>query len=253
MPLDLPPTTRPAADSPTYAVVRTDVPPVIDGQIDDCWSAAPWSSDFVDIEGDAKPTPRFRTRVKMFWDDRCLYVLAELQEPHVWGTLTERNSIIFQDNDIELFLDPDGDRLHYYELEVNALNTVMELALDKPYVDGGNYRFVTLEGLQTAVAVRGTLNDPRDEDAGWTVEIALPFASLATVARGVATPPAEGDTWHANLSRVQWAHRIVNGQYVKVPKGERPEENWVWAPTGVIDMHRPERWGRLIFAGRDAG
>ena len=29
----------------------------------------------------------------------------------------------------------------------------------------------------------------------------------------------------------------------------RPERNWVWSPQGVIDMHRPERWGYVQFAG----
>lgn len=232
---------------PIYVCHRTTTPPIIDGVVDDVWDAAPWTSDFVDIEGAARPTPRFHTRAKMLWDDECLYLLAEMEEPHVCATLTERNSIIYHDNDFEVFIDPDGDREHYYELEVNALNTIMELALDKPYVDGGNYRFVMLDSVHTAVAVHGTLNDPSDRDTGWTVEIALPFKALATVAAGVSVPPAAGDTWLVNFSRVEWTHRIESGRYVKVPKEERPEDNWVWSPTGVIDMHRPERWGIMRF------
>ena len=50
--------------------------------------AAPWTADFVDIQGGAKPKPRFRTRAKMLWDDDYLYIAAELEEPHVWATLT---------------------------------------------------------------------------------------------------------------------------------------------------------------------
>ena len=38
----------------------------------------------------------------------------------------------------------------------------------------------------------------------------------------------------------------MNGQYQKVPK--TPEDNWVWSPQGVIDMHRPERWGFVQFS-----
>lgn len=242
------PATRPVPESLTYTAPKLTTPITLDGRGDDpAWAAAPWTADFVDIEGDAKPKPAFRTRAKMLWDDRCLYVLAELEEPHVWGTFTKRNSIIYNDNDFEIFIDPDGDRLRYYEFEVNALNTIMELSLDKPYVDGGNYTFVELPGVRSAVHVNGTVNDPRDADRGWSVEIAIPFADLARVAGGVRTPPAPGDVWRINFSRVQWTHEVVDGKYAKIPKDKRPEDNWVWSPMGVVDMHRPERWGKLVF------
>lgn len=70
----------------------------------------------MDIEGDRKPRPRFRTRVKMLWDDNYFYMGAEMEEPHVWATLTERDSIIYRDNDFEVFIDPDGDNHNYYEI-----------------------------------------------------------------------------------------------------------------------------------------
>ena len=66
----------------------------------------PWTTDFVDIQGGAKPTPRFRTRAKLLWDDDYLYIAAELEEPHVWATLTQHDSVIFQDPDFEVFIDP---------------------------------------------------------------------------------------------------------------------------------------------------
>ena len=99
---------------------------VIDGSLSDPgWSGAEWSDDFVDITGDPKRAPRFRTRVKMAWDDEFLYVGADLEEPHVWGTITERNAVMFEDNDFEVFIDPDGDGLDYYEFEINALGSII--------------------------------------------------------------------------------------------------------------------------------
>ena len=74
---------------------------------------------------------------KMLWDDDYFYIGAYIEEPNVWATLTKRDSIIFQDNDFEIFIDPDGDSHNYYELEMNALNTVWDLFLVKPYRDGG--------------------------------------------------------------------------------------------------------------------
>ena len=94
---------------------------MIDGDLKDAaWDAAPWTDAFVDIEGDKHPKPRFRTRMKMLWDDEALYIAAELEEPHIWATLKEHDSVIFHDNDFEVFLDPDGDNHLYGELELNA-------------------------------------------------------------------------------------------------------------------------------------
>ena len=97
------------------------------------WASAPWTETFVDIEGYRRPEPRFKTRAKMLWDDEWFYVAAEMEEPDLWGTLTERDSVIFRDNDFELFIDPDGDTHGYYELEVNALGTPWDLLLIKGY------------------------------------------------------------------------------------------------------------------------
>src|SRR5262249_45220406 len=84
-----------------YVAYRAAKAITIDGELDDeAWRAAPWSDDFVDIEGDARPKPTYRTRVKMLWDDKNLYIGAELEEPHVWATLTKHDSYIFtEDND----------------------------------------------------------------------------------------------------------------------------------------------------------
>jgi hypothetical protein len=233
-----------------YLCRRAPNPPSLGGRFDrGAWADAPWSDDFVDILGSEGPEPRFRTRFKMLWDDEHLYIGAELEDPHVWATLTEHDSVIFQDNDFEVFLDPDGDNHLYAELEINALNTTWDLLLVRPYRDGGPaVNGWEIGGLQTKVAVHGTLNDPSDKDEGWSVGIALPFAAFRDIA-GSPCPPQPGDQWRINFSRVQWRHDIVDGRYCKVPG--LPEDNWVWSPQGSVDMHMPERWGYVQFAVGD--
>ena len=223
------------------------MPIVIDGKLDDAaWASAAWTDDFQDIEGDRKPRPRFRTRARMLWDDKYFYVAAELFEPHVWATLTEHDAVIFHDNDFEVFIDPDGDNQEYYELEINALNTEWDLFLKKAYRDGGPaVNAWEVPGLKTAIHVNGTLNNPKDIDTSWTVEMALPWAALAEYAHR-SSPPKEGDQWRVNFSRVEWKHTVEGRSYKKVPK--TPEDNWVWSPQGVVDMHRPERWGFVQFS-----
>ncbi len=234
-----------------YVSYRAETPVRIDGKIDEQWSAAPWTSDFVDIEGHRKPQPRFRTRAKMMWDERYFYIAAELSEPHVWGTLKRHDSVIFHDNDFEVFLDPNGDSHEYFEFEINALNTSWDLFLPKPYKDGGRAENAwDIPGLRTAVDVRGTRNKAADVDHGWSVEIAIPWAAFGDRAR-MPLSPTDGQQWRVNFSRVEWQHEIDRGRYRKV-KGTK-EDNWVWSPQYVVDMHWPEMWGYVQFSGQTRG
>ena len=236
-----------------YVCLKASAPPVVDGHLDDrAWQFAPWTDEFIDIEGELKPAPRFSTRVKMLWDDDFFYVAAEMEEPHIWAKLNKRDSVIFYDNDFEVFIDPDGDTHDYYELEVNAFGTEWDLLLTKPYRDGGTaIDSWDIQGLRTGVDVRGTLNDPSDTDEGWSVELAIPWSVLEECAHRPA-PPEDGDQWYVNFSRVEWQTEVVDGDYVKVTDQETgrplPEDNWVWSPQGLINMHYPEMWGYVQFS-----
>jgi hypothetical protein len=235
-----------------YVCYRAATPIKVDGRLDDpAWRDVPWTDSFVDIEGDAKPPPRFRTRAKMLWDDAFFYVAAELEEPHVWATVTQHDAIIFHDNDFEVFIDPDGDSHEYAEFEINALNTGWDLLLTRPYKDGGRaINSWEIPGLQTGVHVTGTLNDPQDTDQGWSIVLAFPWEVLGVLAAHPG-PPHDGEQWRVNFSRVEWRHEVVEGRYRKV--AETREDNWVWSPQGVVDMHRPEHWGYVQFATAPLG
>ena len=236
----------------SYVAYRTAGAIQIDGKLDEpSWQRAAWTAAFVDIEGERKPLPRLQTRAKMLWDDEYLYLAADLEEPHVWATITERDATIYNENDFEVFIDPDGDTHQYYEFEINALGTEWDLLLIKPYRDGGPYMSAwDIGGLQTAVVVWGSINAPGDEDQGWSVEMALPWSVLREATKSKA-PPADGDQWRINFSRVQWAVEYDSGSYVKV-EGQSPD-NWVWSPQGLVNMHYPEKWGFVQFADRVVG
>ncbi|MEZ5318817.1 MAG: carbohydrate-binding family 9-like protein [Vicinamibacterales bacterium] len=244
---------------PRQAVVyRTGAPLVIDGKLEEpAWGATEWSAPFVDIEGDRRPAPRFATRVKMLWDAERFYVAAQLEEPDVWATIRARDAVIYQDPDFEVFIDPDGDTHEYYELEVNALGTPWDLFLVRPYRDGGPaLNGWDIAGLQVGIDIRGTINQPGDRDESWTVELALPWTSLRDASPN-HRPPAPGDHWRVNFSRVEWQVTATGTTYVKRrdPATTRvlPEDNWVWSPQGAIDMHRPEHWGIVQFSNIEAG
>lgn len=148
-----------------YIVSKTTQNLVIDGIADEtAWDNAVFSDQFIDIEG--IKTPKFDTKMKMLWNDKSLFIYAEMEEPHIWANLKQRDTIIFYNNDFEIFINPSGTGRNYGEIEINALNTIWDLYLDKPYSVGGNANFHwNLNDLKSAVHVYGTLNNPNDIDS----------------------------------------------------------------------------------------
>lgn len=236
-----------------YTCYRCTEPITVDGAGNEpAWQAAEWSNDFVDITGKPELKPPLQARVRMLWDDRYIYILAELAEPGIWATIRERDAVIFHDNDFEVFIDPEGRSENYCEIEINALGTVWDLMLTKPYKDLGKpLNDWNLDGMRSAIGIRGSLNNPASADTSWTVEMALPIGELMKN-RDDAFRPANGVQWRLNFSRVEWKTKTDGKGYRKLtdPSTGKPlaEDNWTWSPMGEISMHIPSRWGWLEFA-----
>ena len=235
------------AQEPKQYEARAAAQPLkIDGKLDEAaWAEAAWTDLFVDIEGDVKPKPRFKTRAKMTWDSTYFYIAAEMEEPDLWAIYRDHDSVIFHQNDFEAFFDPDGDTLNYFEFEMNVLNTTWDLFLPKAYRMGGKAdNGWEMPGTKTAVYAEGTINDPKDRDKGWTVEMAFPWTAFNRGPRPAAAPKP-GESWRVNFSRVEWQLIVKDGKYEKVAGSK--EDNWVWSPQGVVNMHVPEKWGLVRF------
>ena len=245
-----------------YIAPKITQPIVIDGDLEkDEWSSVPWSADFDDIRGedDAPPSSRpslaCRTRFKMLWDEDFLYIGAMIEsDMEVRATYHQRNSPIYhEDSDFEVFVDPQSSCHHYKELEMNAINTVWNLMLDKPYADGGQEHsgriakpgddnYYDVNAQKTAVrVVEGSLNEEGVKRTVWTVEIALSHSDTLKYS-SLKSRPSKGDRWRINFSRVE----------------EKGEINWtwqrqrVWDPfqlryVGKVDMHMPDAWGYVFF------
>jgi hypothetical protein len=237
----------------TYVAAKTSTPMVIDGSDTElAWNKVEWTDLFEDIESSVKP--KYATQVKMLWDEKNFYILAKIDEPHVWANLKQRDTIIFYNNDFEVFIDPDSDTFNYYELEINALNTPWDLFLSKPYREGDKVILNdwNIPGLKSAVKINGTLNNPTDTDQGWVLEIAIPWAAYRTSYFDKNVPVDK--FWRVNFSRVNWQHDIKNGNYQRKKDADGkflPEYNWVWSPMGVVDMHVPEKWGYVYFSSKE--
>jgi len=250
---------------PRQYVVRRGTVDRIDGDLQKgVWKRAPWSEPFGEIRGFADaplgtfPTVMQTTKMKMLWDSEYLYIAAQMdyaEGDEITAEFTERNSPIFQkDSDFEVFIDPAGCGHGYKELEINALNTVWNLMLDRPYLDGGKELsgrvatvgqpdFWDVKAQKTATrVVRGKLHDS-SRPSKWVCEIALAHSETLECAPVRGPEPKVGACWRANFSRVE----------------HRGETNWTWGPqiaweaakrkyTGFINMHLPDTWGYLVFA-----
>ena len=235
-----------------YTAQRATGDITIDGKLDEpSWQRANWTSSFVDIEGDKRPKPRLATRAKMIWDDHYFYVAAYIEEPHVWASIKDRDGVIYRDNDFEVFIDPDGDTHLYYEFEINAYGTEWDLLLPRPYRDGGLFiNAWDIDALETGIKIWGTINDPSDFDEGWSLEIAFPWEVLQQ-GNSRRVKEIDGQIWRINFSRVQWELDVVDGIYQKVQG--KSEDNWVWSPQGLVNMHYPEKWGYVLFSKIQVG
>ena len=261
---------------PDYTAKKISSSITTDGNIHkEVWQNAQWSKRFVDmVTGQAG---MYNTQTALLWNDTHLYIAFAAEEPFVEAKLTERDSIVFLENDLELFIDG-GDC--YYELEVNAANTVYEVffiwkdactkggKFDIPQFDvhhqqaytfGGDYdrtgasfwkgthprgirwAFTNFDmpGLQTAVQVEGTLNDNSNTDKGWNLEIAIPWDSLQLLAGGRSIPPHNGDVWNMFLGRFQ---KLMSGG-----KEIWPHPAMALTSHGIYDTHLPEKWSRIEF------
>ena len=248
---------RQLTDPNGYVVYRTKTPIVIDGVPDEAaWQNAPIIDKFQDISGEGFPLPLYYTQARMLWDDDYLYIAAELEEPNIWASITQHDEVIYQEPDFEVFLDPDNDGQNYFEMEFNALGTLFDLFLTKPYRTASG-TFVNIAwnapGVKIATHINGTLNDDSDIDQGWSVELAIPQRA---VAHNFEVPLMAGNYWRLGFSRVEWQTQNVNGKTERKQNeaGEfLPEYNWTCPATGKINMHMPERWNYLYFSNKPAG
>ena len=211
---------------PEARVKKTSSPPKIDGVLDDpAWSSAT-PLTLVD-SFDGKPAP-LRTTVRMTWDDEALYVAFDSEDPDVWGTFTRRDDPLYTQEVVEIFIDADADGRTYDEIEVSPHNVVFD-AYFPARRQGMDLSWDS--GLQSAVKVNGTIDDPSDRDQGWTVEMKIPFARLHAVPH---LPPRPGDRWRFNLYRLDLPDR-------KNAQGQ------AFSPLFVGDFHAVDRFAWLVF------
>ncbi|HLJ96677.1 MAG TPA: carbohydrate-binding family 9-like protein [Gemmataceae bacterium] len=232
----------------THSAVEKAAPPVarsaecrwatgpiqIDGRLDEAaWQQAQVISDFA-VYWELRPA-KTATKARLLWDDTYLYFAAEMEDSDLYADVTQRNGMIWTNDVFELFFKPAQKKLAYYEFQVNAANTQLELFLPSRG-SGGYQRFAPLTkfGMQSAVKLEGTLNNPADKDTGWTVEGRIPLSAFLSS----GDRPQPGSKWRFALCRYDYSVAF-----------ERVETSST-APLTQSDFHRYEDYGELTFMGR---
>jgi hypothetical protein len=164
--------------------------------------------------------PRWGTEVRIGWSGDFFHGLFLCQDPNPWATKTKRDDALWEEEVVELFLDPFGDSLSYFEIEINPLNTVADLFIRRTRSGSKRDFLWDCEGLSTAC---GTLA------YGWVAAFRIPFVSLGDC------HPARSPAWRANFTRID---RPKDG----------PCELSAWSPTLVKTFHVSRRFGALRFA-----
>lgn len=218
-------------DLPTYKIRRAASPIAIDGRLDEpAWKSAESVRDFQFPWWNQGK--KEQTVAKMLWDDKYLYVSYRCEDAHIWADHTERDSEVWKDDCVEVFTAPNPDQPDdYFNIEMNVRGAF----LDQHHPDGPGKdvaREWNSSGIKIAIAVDGTLNDDSDVDRSWILEVAIPFANFAEVAK--RTPPAPGDVWHLSLNRLGGK---TNPQFSQSSPSKTEEPQF----------HAPKYFGRVIF------
>lgn len=262
-----------------YTAYRTEGDITVDGLLDErSWGLAPKSPRFVDL---VTGEPAFLdTRAAVLWSDEELYVGFWVQESNVQAHFTERDCMVCDENDVEVFI---AGRDAYYEFEINAIGTCLEVfyVWQDAYVENGAYhrsgrydltrrsvdvlggmcdaqrmgsnprgkrwafRDWDFPGLKAATHIDGTLNDVSSIDAGWTVELAFPWKGMVDLSDGRSLPPGSGDVWRMDFSRFE--HLNINGRRTESPVG------WAWNAHGAYNSHMPECFTCIHFSDEPVG
>ena len=242
---------------PVYGARRAVDAIRIDGRLDEAsWALAPRVGE-IRLITDVTRRPRFPTEATIVWDDAGLYVAFSCTDHEPWARMKNRDDHLWEEEVVEVFLDPDGDGQHYAELEVSPTNVVVDLLIPRPRSGEPDLTRWNIAGLRTAVGRHA---------AGWIAEMTIPWSALA--AAGVSAAPKPGDQWRAGLYRIKRPGGPAKADQIALLTGElktaaddrkvaieqrlreirADDEYSAWSVTRPErGFHDPERFGYLQF------
>ncbi|MDZ4199867.1 MAG: carbohydrate-binding family 9-like protein [Kiritimatiellia bacterium] len=154
--------------------------------------------------------------VRLSWDNDYLYIAIDYLDSDLVAEGEEDHLHHYRLGDLaEVFLKPEGAR-YYWELYVTPggnRSTFFFPSRGRQTPSVFDYRF----DLPVAAQIRGTLNDWRDTDTGWTAEMAVPVRELT--ARGASFEA--GALWRILVARYNYGEPLTAQELSSTPKLSR--------------------------------
>jgi hypothetical protein len=225
-------TPAPAPPPKHVTIPKLQGPISIDGALDEpVWQKAAILTPFFRNNGSGQE--REKTSVRMWYDDKALYLGWTCQDTDIEATFTARDSRFWEEEVVEFFV-TSKDLGRYFELQWNPLGGVFDAIITNQLGEDGVSRHFdgdwsfTAKEMKSRVRVKGTVANPSDQDEYWQVEVMIPFADLGVPA------PKPGDVWRGNFYRFNRGNGL-------------PVEELSWSPTLLPSFHEPSRFGYLEF------
>ena len=218
----------------------TEGPIVIDGKPnEEAWKNAQVIDRFyLPWLGDKARDAKTATKARLLWDREYLYFSADMEDTDLYADETKHDGMLWNNDVFELFFKPADDKPGYYEFQINPAGTLLDMFL--PRRGAGGYQRFVKDGdfhITAKVHLRGTLNNWRDKDEGWSVEGKIPWTDfLRTGGR-----PAAGETWKFALCRYDYSVDF-EGPELSTCAPIKP-------PNGQANFHHYEGYAKLKFVG----
>ncbi|HJU91119.1 MAG TPA: DUF5916 domain-containing protein [Gemmatimonadaceae bacterium] len=155
--------------SPTAAIAaRVVKAPTLDGKDDDeMWLSAQVIDAFLEYEPNEGAEPRFKTEVRIAYDDKYLYVLGRMFDPAPDSimALLSRRDVRTQSEWLKLVIDSYNDNRTAYQFIVNPVGVKRDF-----FVYNDNTEDPSWDGVwDVATAI---------DSKGWVAEFRIPFSQL---------------------------------------------------------------------------
>lgn len=175
------------------------------------------------VRADGRAPARWPTRVELCWDEERFSVQFHCSDDDAWGTYTERDAPLWQQEVVELFLAA-GESVpaRYFEFEVSPAGVLFDALVGNPH---GDRIGMTVDPGWNCPGIEWGA-EPTRERADWRAHLAIPWRGL-----DLAAAPA---TLRANFYRIE-----------RPRAGEAEFSCWSPTLTSPADFHRPDRFGVL--------
>jgi len=218
--------------------MMTRLPTIVVPRVPRTWSAATdpfaWAWDHAAmlpplLLADGSGPATWQTTTRICYDEEHFFAYFDCVDPDIWGTYTERDQPIYDEEVVEIFIGPIETTssattpVDYYEFEVSPNGVLLDVKVHNP---SGDRADINLDFSWDCPNLQwGARRD--DAIQRWQAYYAIPWASIGAV----GSLPT---TWRANFYRIERPH------------GGNPEFS-CWSPTltDPADFHKPAQFGML--------